>query len=37
MKNFIINDGQKVFEGTPAQLKKKIGKSLDEKFRKLVS
>ena len=32
-----INDGQKVFEGTPAQLKKKIGKSLDEKFRKLVS
>ena len=26
-KCLIINDGQKVFEGTPAQLKKKIGKS----------
>ena len=36
-KCLIINDGQKVFEGTPAQLKKKIGRSLDEKFRKLVS
>ena len=36
-KCLIINDGHKVFEGTPAQLKKKIGKSLDEKFRKLVS
>ena len=36
-KCLIINDGQKVFEGTPSQLKKKIGKSLDEKFRKLVS
>jgi len=36
-KCLIINDGQKVFEGTPAQLKKKIGKSLDEKFRKLVN
>ena len=36
-KCLIISDGQKVFEGTPAQLKKKIGKSLDEKFRKLVS
>ena len=36
-KCLIINDGQKVFEGTPAQLKKKIGISLDEKFRKLVS
>ena len=36
-KCLIINNGQKVFEGTPAQLKKKIGKSLDEKFRKLVS
>ena len=36
-KCLIINDGQKVFEGTPAQLKKKIGKFLDEKFRKLVS
>ena len=35
-KCLIINDGQKVFEGTPSQLKKKIGKSLDEKFRKLV-
>ena len=29
-KCLIINDGQKVFEGTPSQLKKKIGKSLDE-------
>ena len=28
-KCLIINDGQKVFEGTPSQLKKKIGKSLD--------
>ena len=36
-KCLIINDGQKVFEGTPSQLKKKNGKSLDEKFRKLVS
>ena len=36
-KCLIINDGQKVFEGTPAQLKKKIGKSIDEKFSKLVS
>lgn len=36
-KCLIINDGQKVFEGTPSQLKKKIGKSLDEKFRKLLS
>ena len=36
-KCLIINAGQKLFEGTPAQLKKKIGKSLDEKFRKLVS
>jgi len=36
-KCLIINDGQKVFEGSPSQLKKKIGKSLDEKFRKLVS
>ena len=36
-KCLIINDGQKVFEGTPSQLKKKIGKSLDEKFRNLVS
>ena len=36
-KCLIINDGQKVFEGTPSQHKKKIGKSLDEKFRKLVS
>ena len=27
-KCLIINDGQKVFEGTPSQLKKKIGKSL---------
>ena len=32
----IINNGEKVFEGTPTQLKKKVGKTLDEKFRKLV-
>ena len=36
-KCLIINNGEKVFEGTPTQLKRKIGKSLDEKFRKLVS
>ena len=36
-KCLIINNGQKIFEGTPNQLKKKIGKTLDEKFRKLVS
>ena len=36
-KCLIINNGQKIFEGTPAQLKKKMGKTLDEKFRKLVS
>lgn len=36
-KCLIINNGQKIFEGTPAQLKRKMGKTLDEKFRKLVS
>ena len=36
-KCLIINNGKKIFEGTPNQLKKKIGKTLDEKFRKLVS
>ena len=36
-KCLIINNGQKIFEGTPNQLKRKIGKTLDEKFRKLVS
>jgi ABC-2 type transport system ATP-binding protein len=36
-KCLIINNGQKIFEGTPAQLKRKIGKTLDEKFRKLIS
>jgi len=36
-KCLIINNGEKVFEGSPSQLKRKIGKSLDEKFRKLVS
>ena len=36
-KCLIINNGEKVFEGTPSQLKRKLGKSLDEKFRKLVS
>jgi|TARA_B100001093_G_scaffold283811_1_gene271119 ABC-2 type transport system ATP-binding protein len=36
-KCLIINNGQKIFEGTPSQLKRKIGKTLDEKFRKLVS
>ena len=36
-KCLIINNGEKVFEGTPTQLKRQLGKSLDEKFRKLVS
>ena len=36
-KCLIINNGEQVFEGTPTQLKRKLGKSLDEKFRKLVS
>ena len=36
-KCLIINNGEKVFEGTPTQLKRKLGQSLDEKFRKLVS
>ena len=36
-KCLIINNGEKVFEGTPTQLKRKLGKSLDEKFRQLVS
>ena len=36
-KCLIINNGQKISEGTPNQLKRKIGKTLDEKFRKLVS
>ena len=36
-KCLIINNGEKVFEGIPTQLKRKLGKSLDEKFRKLVS
>ena len=36
-KCLIINNGEKVFEGTPTELKRKLGKSLDEKFRKLVS
>ena len=35
-KCLIINNGQKIFEGTPSQLKKKVSKTLDEKFRKLV-
>ena len=34
-KCLIINNGQKIFEGTPNQLKKKIGKTLDEKFRRV--
>lgn len=36
-KCLIIDNGKKIFEGTPNQLKRKIGKTLDEKFRKLVS
>ena len=36
-KCLIINDGKKVFEGSPNQLKRKVGKSLDEKFRKIVN
>ena len=35
-KCLIINNGKKKFEGTPAQLKKKKGKNLDEIFRGLV-
>ena len=36
-KCLIIDQGEKKFEGTPNKLKKKIGKSLDEKFRKIIS
>jgi len=36
-KCLIINNGKKIFEGSPNQLKRKIGKTLDDKFRKLVS
>ena len=36
-KCLIINEGKKVFEGTPNQLRRKVGKSLDEKFRKIVN
>jgi ABC-type multidrug transport system ATPase subunit len=36
-KCLIIDQGEKKFEGTPANLKRKIGKSLDEKFRKIIS
>ena len=36
-KCLIINEGKKVFEGTPSQLKRRVGKSLDEKFRKIVN
>jgi ABC-2 type transport system ATP-binding protein len=32
----IINNGEKKFEGTPAQLKRKKGKNLDEVFRGVV-
>ena len=35
-KCLIINNGEKIFEGTPAQLKKRKGKNLDEVFRELV-
>ena len=33
----VIDNGKKIFEGTPAQLKKRKGKNLDEIFRGLVS
>ena len=36
-KCLIISEGKKVFEGTPNQLRRKVGKSLDEKFRKIVN
>ena len=36
-KCLIIDQGKKKFEGTPTKLKRKIGKSLDEKFRKIIS
>ncbi|MFZ8934114.1 MAG: ATP-binding cassette domain-containing protein, partial [Bacteriovoracaceae bacterium] len=36
-KCLIIDQGEKRFEGTPTKLKRKIGKSLDEKFRKIIS
>ena len=36
-KCLIIDQGEKKFEGTPTNLKRKIGKSLDEKFRKIIS
>jgi len=36
-KCLIIDQGEKKFEGTPSKLKRKVGKSLDEKFRKIIS
>ena len=33
----IINSGEKKFEGSPTQLKRKVGKNLDEKFRKIIN
>lgn len=36
-KCLIIDAGEKKFEGTPTQLKRRVGKTLDEKFRKIVS
>jgi len=36
-KCLIIDQGEKKFEGTPTKLKRKVGKSLDEKFRKIIS
>ena len=36
-KCLIIDAGEKKFEGTPNQLKRKIGKTLDEKFRKIIN
>ena len=36
-KCLVINNGKKKFEGTPAQLKRKKGKNLDEIFRGLIS
>ena len=35
-KCIIINDGKKVFEGSPSLLRKKVGKTLDQKFMKAI-
>ena len=35
-KCLVINNGKKIFEGSPAELKKRKGKNLDEVFRELI-